>query len=613
MTAKVAAADRKKPGRKPASAGEKRAAGWQKGKTRDTPLRPRIWDRDLPDDSVLIDPNEAAAILVAGCGYDPLRDAGECWFDAEAGLRAVRWIHAHCTHVKGSLCGKALILSPLQQAIIVALFGWKRNGTNFRRYQKALLYVARKFGKTLIAAAIALYMLLEVDDPDSPFDYREAGVESICAAAAREQAKLLWGAARGMVRNDEYLDRHLRRYQHSIARKDEHGELDESLFQAIASKDHTAHGLNPYFVALDELHAQPDGELMDVLDTGMASRDEPLSLRVTTADYIRESVCNEEYAYASDVRDGKIVDPYYLPLIFEALAEDDWTSEETWRKANPNYPVTPTRAYMQAACRKAQQIARHQNTFKRLHLNVRTQSDVLWFDIDRWNDCAGSVIPAELLGRPCYAGLDLSSVSDLTSLVLFFPEDDDRVLPYFWAPSGTADRREEKGLIPSYHVWAKDGHLTMCHGDTIIQRTVVDQVLRCAERFDLRKVAIDRWSADWLIAELGQSDIEVVKFGQGFASMSTPSKELERRVLSNEIQHGGHPVLRWCAGNVMVETDNSPAENIKPVKAKTKNKARNQDDNKIDGIVALIMALGVAMVDMEPAHSVYETMEPMIL
>lgn len=574
--------------------------------------RPKAWDRERPDDSVLIDPADAAGILAEACGYDPRDDPAGCWLDGEAGLRAVRWIHEHCTHVKGRLGGQALILTPLQQAMIITLFGWKRE-SGFRRYQKALLYVARKFGKTLIAAAIALYMLLEVDDPNESFDYREAGVESYCAAAKRDQAKLLWGPAKTMIRNDEYLLDHLKLYQHAISRKDESGELDGSYFEAISAEANSAHGYGPQSAIIDELHAQPSAELMEVLDTGMAARDEPLALRVTTADFLRESVCNEEYDYACKVRDGKIHDPYYLPLIFEAAPDGDWTSVESIRRANPNYPVTPTKAYMQSALRKAKQSVRYQNTYKRLHLNLRTASDVLWFDISRWDSCAGTVDAKALTGRPCYAGLDISSVSDLTSLKLLFPEDGDRVLSYFWAPKGTADRRREKGLIPDYHAWAAEGHLTLCPRDSIDQEMIVAKILECAERYDLRKIAVDRWNAEWLIARLAQHDIEVVKFGQGFASMSTPSKELERRVLSNEIQHGGHPVLRWCAGNVMVETDNSPAENIKPVKAKTKHKARNQDDNKIDGIVALVMAIGVAMVDMEPTESVYETMEPMIL
>lgn len=549
--------------------------------------RPKAWDRKRPSLDTIIEPRRAIMLIP---GYDPYRSAGDCEFSSNAARAAVAWVHDHCTHVKGSLGGEAYQLDEMEQAIVCNLFGWKRpDGT--RRYRKALVYVARKWGKTLFAAAVALLLLME----QAVDDYAEEGVEAYCAAAARDQAKLLWNIAKRMVQNDEYLSEMIRVYQHSMARIGFDGEQDGSYFQSISSEANTAHGFNPQVYVLDELHAQPDGELLDVLDTGTASRAQPLAVLITTADFERESICNEEHAYAKKVRDGVINDPFYLPVVCEVEPEDDWESEEVWKKANPKYPLTPTRDYMQARYRKAKTTPRFLNTFKRLNLNMKTQSDVQWFDVARWDTMGGELDPASLLGRPCYGGIDMSSVSDLTAFVLLFPEDGNAILPFFWVPRETVNRRAERNILPSYAQWEASGHIEVCSGGWIDQDAVLVKVMECAQLYDLREVAVDRWNSAKAMTELMQEGIKVAQFGQGFASMSGPSKELERLYLASDIRHGNHPVLRWCAGNVMVETDNSPAENIKPVKAKTKDKSRRQDDNKIDGIVAAIMALGLSM------------------
>ena len=584
-------AEKRKVGRPPKSIEELRASGsWRaKAKVKASKERkPKAWGRKLPDESAVLD-HRRAIMLVPG--YDPYRTAGDCTFDADSAAHAVDWIHRHCTHAKGSLGGQAYELDPLEQAIICNLFGWQRQDGS-RRYRKALIYVARKWGKTLFAAAVALYVLMECSEGE----FTEEGVEAYCAAAARDQAKLLWNIAKRIVQNDEYLSGQIRVYQHSMCRIGFDGEQDGSYFQSISSEANTAHGFNPQIYVLDELHAQSNGELLDVLDTGTASRTQPLSILITTADFERESVCNEEHEYAKKVRDGVVDDPYYLPVVCEVGQEESWEDEEVWKKANPKYPLTPTREYMMARCRKAKSTPRFLNTFKRLNLNIRTQSDVQWFDMTTWDQMAGGLDAESLLGKPCFGGLDMSSVSDLTAFVLIFPDAGNAILPWFWVPRETVRRRRERNILPNYGEWENSGHLNVCSGGWVDQDEALNKVRECAQLYDLRGVAVDRWNSAKAMTELMKDGIEVIQFGQGFASMSSPSKELERLYLAKDLRHGGHPVLRWCAGNVMVETDNSPAENIKPVKAKTKDKARKQDDNKIDGIVALIMALGIAMV-----------------
>jgi len=565
--------------------------------------RPKTWDRKPVPASALISPAKAIMLIP---GYDPWKDSEGYVFDTRSAKRAVEWIHRHVTHVKGRLGGKGYRLTPLEQGIICNLFGWKSEKTGMRRYRKALIYVARKWGKTLFAAAIALYLLFECRESGEEWEYTEEGVEAYCAAAAKDQAKLLWGAAKRIIQNDEILSERCRIYQASVARIGPEGDQDSSFFQSICAEANTAHGFNPQVWVMDEVHAQKDGELMDVLDTGTASRTEPLAVLITTADFDRESICNEEHDYAKKVRDGDLSDPAYLPVICEVSLEDDWRDPETWKIANPKYPETPTQEYMEARCRKAQHNARFLNTFRRLNLNIKTQSDVQWFDLNQWDTMGDEFEWTDLIGRPCYAGLDMSSVCDLTAFVLVFPEDGNAILPFFWVPRVTVDRREEKQTMPSYRVWEDQGFMEVCSGGRVDQDDVLDKVRWAAEQFELRQVAMDRWNSAKAQAELAKDGIDVIEFGQGFASMSAPSKELEGLYVEGKMRHGGHPVLRWCAGNVMAETDNSPAENIKPVKAKTRNKQRVQDDNKIDGIVALVMGIGLAMVKEEPTTSVYE-------
>jgi phage terminase large subunit-like protein len=530
-------------------------------------------------------------------GYDPFAAAGKrgrtrrgVWyfahfrFSPSRACRAINWIEQRCTHIRGRLGGQAFVLSPVERCIVANLFGWlRKDGT--RRYRKCLIYVARKFGKTLLSAAILLYLLLEDG---------EYGAEVYCAASRRDQAKRLWAPAKGMIRNDRHLKPRLKLYQHSIVVLDETGEPGDSYFQAICAEAHAAHGYNPHAYAVDEVHTQKDGELSDTLDTGTAARHQPMGLYVTTAPHEGPTFCGEIYKYACGVRDGTIDDPHYLPCIFETTKEDDWRSEKAWRKANPHYPITPTRDYMESRCKLAGQSPRFLNTFLRHNCNQQTQTDVVWFNIEDWDKGAEPFDLDGLVSQPCHAGLDMSTVSDLTAFVLYFPGTH-HVVPFFWAPRDTATRRDDKSLPVSYTAWERDGHMELCRGGWVDQDDVLKRVRECCERFNVVNIAVDRWNSTKAMTELSKDGIDVVEFGQGYASMSEPAKELERLVIAGKIRHGGHPVLRWCAGNVMVVIDDSPAENIKPVKAKTKDGVRQQDDNKIDGIVALVMALGLAL------------------
>jgi len=308
-------------------------------------------------------------------GYDPWATAGECTFDAPEADRAVGFFAECLTHVKGEWAGRPFVLAPWEQAIVGNLFGWKRpDGT--RRYREALVYVPRKQGKTLMAAGLALYVL---------FCDGEPGSECYCAAADRDQAKLLWDVAKHEVLASPVLSGACRVYQNSIA-----VESMGSSFKAISADAKTKHGYNSQLVVVDELHAQTDRELVDVLLTSTGARRQPLVVYLTTADFERESVCNEKHAYATKVRDGVIPDPSFLPVVFEAKESDDWTDPEVWRRVNPNIGVSLSLDYLERECRRARETPAYQNTFKRLHLNMKTQADVAWLDVARWDACRES-------------------------------------------------------------------------------------------------------------------------------------------------------------------------------------------------------------------------------
>jgi phage terminase large subunit-like protein len=514
-------------------------------------------------------------------GYDPKATAGDCVFVPELAQRVVDFFAACLSHVKGELAGRPFKLEPWQQAILGCAFGWLRpDGT--RRYREVLIFVPRKNGKSLLAAGICNYML---------FCDGEAGAEIYCAAAERDQAALVFDVAKYQVLNEPTLAKVATVYQKAICLKN-----GASSLRAISADANTKHGYNSHCVVVDELHAQNSRELVDVLLTSTGSRRQPLVVYITTSDYDRESICNEKYNYAAKVRDGIIQDASFLPVIYEASKDDDWTSPEVWKKANPNIDVSISTEYLARECDRAKETPTYENTFKRLHLNIRTEQDVRWIPIEKWDACNAEVDQEELEGRECFAGLDLSTTTDISALALVFRGDDNSidVIPHFWIPAENAQERERRDRVP-YVTWARQGLVHMTPGNVIDYEYIREELKKLGDQFKIKEIAIDPWNAQQLAAELTSDGFQIVQFRQGFASMSGPTKELEKIILGKTLHHGGNPVLRWMASNCAVELD--AAGNIKVSKKKSM--------ERIDGIVALIMAIGRATLNME-IPSVYD-------
>lgn len=527
--------------------------------------------------------DEVNAILRLCPGYDPFQTAGEGdWFDYEEAFRASDFIEAYCTHVKGELAGQTIHLEDWQLSIVWNTFGWKRSDGK-RRFREVFLFIPRKNGKTIYSAAIGCYLF---------FCDREKGKEIYCAAAEKGQASIVWNMAKQMVLNEPQLGERCQIYRASLVNP-----KDGSFFQPISADADTKHGFNASGILFDELHTQKNSELVDVLNTSTGARKEPLTIYMTTSDYEREgSVCNEKHDYAGKVRDGVIDDREFFPVIYEASRDDDFTDPATWRKANPNLGISISDEYLARECRKAMETPSYQNTFKRLHLNIRTEQDVRWLPMDKWDACSGDFDPSELRGRKCFAGLDLASTSDLCALVLYFP-DRKAVLSYFWVPKDSAIKRLERNRV-NYLGWSSEGQMTLTDGNVADYDRIRRDLNALGEVYQIEEIAIDRWNSTQLQTQLMDDGFEIVPFGQGFASLSGPTRELERLVLEESLVHFDNKVLRWCAANVMVEMDASG--NMKPSKKKS--------TEKIDGIVALIMAIGRAICEREnEGKSVYES------
>ena len=414
-----------------------------------------------------------------------------------------------------------------------------------------------------------------------------------CAAADKAQAGIAFRHAGGMIEHNPKLAAMVQ-----IFKSNKTITFLDSFARVISADVANKHGFNSHLVVVDEVHALPNRDLIDVLTTSTSSRRQPLVIYITTADYNRPSICNERYDYACKVRDGLVNDPRFLPIIYEAGPEDDWESEATWFKANPSLGITKKLEYMQRECEKAKNEPTYQATFRRLELNQRTDSDQVWLASADWDACDRAATDDELDGKPCWGGLDLSSTGDMTAFVLCWPLPNDEVAirAWHWIPEDTARLKEKRDRVP-YLAWRTMGLVEMTPGNVIDYGFIRKKIVDLCRRWKVRDVGFDPWNATQITTELSEQDgVKLFEFRQGFVSMSAPAKDFERRVRSHKLAHGGSKILRWQASHAVIRSD--PAGNIKPDKEKA--------TQRIDGIVAAVMALGRANVEGGKGGSVYE-------
>ncbi len=513
---------------------------------------------------------------------------GDFWFDERAARMAVAFFERCLHHSTGKRAGEPFKLLAWEKQVVQDIFGWKRpNGT--RRYRTVYIEVPRKNGKTSFCAGIALYLLFADGEP---------GAQIYSAAADRMQASLVFKEASAMVRSSLTLMAEKPAiYRHSIS-----VESTGSFYRVISADAAHQQGFNSHGVIFDELHVQPNRELWDVLTTSMGARRQPMLVAITTAGYDRTSICWEQHEYAKQILDGVIKDDAYYPVIYAAEPEDDWLDEKTWEKANPSLDVTISREFLRTEAERARQVPAYQNTFRRYYLNQWTAQESRWIPLEAWDACEAQYDEQIMEGAACYGGLDLASTSDIAALILDFPEESDADgmrhtwLEYYWVPEDNIMERARRDRVP-YDAWARDGYIRATEGNVIDYEVILRDIEELGERFNIREIAFDRWGATQVSRRLMDMGFQVVGFGQGMVSMAAPSAELMRCILSKRLRHRKHPVTRWMADNVMVDTD--AAGNVKPNKQKSR--------EKIDGIVAGIMALDRAMRSESTGGSVYET------
>ena len=508
------------------------------------------------------------------------------WFDETAGQMVIAFFSL-LKHSKGEWAGRPVMLEPWQQFVMWSLFGWKLEDGN-RRFRTSILEVARKNGKTTIAAGVGLYLLVADGEP---------GAEVYTAATKRDQARLIHSEATRMAKSSPGIKREVR-----IVKDNIHIPGTASKFEPLGADTDGMDGLHLHGAMVDELHAHKSRKMWDLLETASGSRRQPMTFGISTAGFDRLSLFFVLDEYTKKVLQGVVQDDSWFGVIYTIDKGDEWDDEDIWVKANPNLGVCKKWAHMRNLAMRAKEMPTALNAFKRLHLDIWTHAETKWVNLEHWQACGTAVDELGLRGRTCYGGLDLSSTTDVTSFLLVFPPqaegDDYQVLCRFFIPADSMVERVRRDRVP-YDVWVRQGFITATPGNVVDHDFILHQVSEDRETFDLQQIAFDRWGAAHIQSQLMQmgGDEFMVQFGQGFASMSAPMKELEKMVLGHTLAHGNNPVLTWMADNLVARED--PAGNIKPDKEKS--------TERIDGMVALIMALDRATRHEPPKKSVYET------
>ena len=487
------------------------------------------------------------------------------YFDRKAAQRAISFIE-RLQHTKGQWAGLRFKLEPWQQFIIWNIFGWKMaDGT--RRFRYAYVEIARKNGKTALSAGIGLYML---------FADGESRPEVYSAATVKDQARICFSDAVEIVKATD-LKNYLTTYRNSIVY-----ELKGGMMKPLSSDYGTHDGLNPSCGIIDEFHAHKDSGMFDVIKSAFGARKQPLMFIITTAGFNKAGAC---YAYRDNVIKilrGINEDDTLFGIIYTMDANEEWDNPQMWIKSNPNLGVSLFPNYLEDQVNDAKNRPEAVRNVMTKNVNLWVDAEKTWILDDAWMKCVGTTEIEDLRGCECWGGLDLSNVSDITAFVLIFHENDKfQLLPFFWIPEEKMLEKIRKENI-NYDLWVKAGFVKVTSGNVLDYEFVKADILQIVEIYDLQSSAYDRWNSSQTIIDLQNEGMECNPFGQGYGSMSAPSKEFEKLVLSEKIEHFGNPVLRWMLSSTLIKTD--PAGNIKPDKEKSV--------QKIDGIVASIMALG---------------------
>lgn len=496
-------------------------------------------------------------------------------FDAKKAERVIKFIQL-LPHTKGKWAKNRdnIKLEPWQKFAIGIPFGWMIRKKGVRRYRTILIFVPRKNGKSIIAGGIGNYMF-SMDG--------ECGAEVYSGATTEKQAWEVFRPAKLMIERTPELREHagIEVNAGSMVRLS-----DGSRFQPVIGKP--GDGSSPSCAIVDEYHEHQTSDLYDTMETGMGAREQPVMLVITTAGSSIGGPCYQLCRDAEKMLEGTLDNPGLWAMLYTTDDGDDWTTPEALRKANPNYGVSVDEDFLLAKQREAMQSSHKQATFRTKHLNQWVGAKTTWLNMLKWRQCPDRLSLKELEGRPCYAGLDLASKVDIAALLLVFPpyDDDERwhIYGWYYAPENRVLEQADTNSA-FYRQMHTDGILTLTDGDVIDFEAIKDDLRGIASRFDLQETGVDPWQATQFVSEMLEENLQMVEIRQTVQSMSEPMKELEALVLSGKLAHGNCPMLTWMASNVVAKLD--AKDNIYP------NKER--PENKIDGIVALIIALNRAI------------------
>lgn len=516
-------------------------------------------------------------------------DRKDFYFDRRAAYNAIRFFENEIYHVKGPKAGQKLVLERWQRRFLRRLYGWKRRDDRTRRYRVAFMFVPRKNGKSLLGAGCALYGL---------FGDGELGAEVVSAAVDKNQARVIFDVAAQIVQMNPRLSAKCTVYKGSII-----VHSTASKYTVLSADVENKHGSNPSTIVFDELHTQPDGRLVEVLKTGIGARAQPLQVYFTTAGYDKNSVCYEYYERAKQALSGETYDPTFLGVIYEATADDikegGWKREEVWRKANPCFGVSINPVSFMENFNDALRNRREENSFKRLSLNIWTEIEEVWLDMDQWDLCGVEKFgPEAFEGKICVGGIDISRKIDITAFVLIHMNDDGVVYsePHFWIPKDGPWRKNDR-VRDQYLAWIDSGFFKTTPGPVIDLGFVAKDIEEICKGRKVKELAYDPWRAEELATKLDSKGFKMVEIHQSFSRMSEPSKLLEALLVSSDLRHGGNPILTWMARHAAV--DENAQGDIMPSKVESK--------SRIDGITALVLALSRVIVIKPKKKSRYET------
>lgn len=514
-------------------------------------------------------------------------------FDADRVDRVIAALKC-LRHTQGKWAGRALVPDAWQVAYIIApAFGWvaPAEGGGYVRIIRSLYCdVPRKNGKTTILSGLLLVLAFADGEP---------GAQVLTVAASKDQARHCFDPAAQLARSSPELKAAGIRALNARIVQQSTG----SYLAVAASVGDLLHGANVHGAGIDELHVHRTADVVDALESGTGARAQPLIITITTAD---DGKPNTVYAHKRDYIErlarGSIKQPSVYGVVFAADRDDDPFAESTWRKANPGYGISPTRAFLSDEAAKAQQNPVNLARFVRLHLGIRTKQETRFVDLPVWDRNASLVDESKLHGRTAFGGLDLASTSDLTALCWLLPDGDGGydVIWRIWTPEANLRKLDDRtaGAASS---WVRRGCLMLTPGEVTDYAYVRAQILRDIDTFTVRELAYDPWNATSLVTQLTDDGVPMVTVRQGYASLSPPLKQLSRLLLEGTperplVRHGGHPVARWCVDNLAIAMD--PSGNVKP------DRVRSAD--KIDAIAALVTALSRAMVHGKPRKSAYD-------